>query len=75
MNSELFVGSHFLPLSLDIGQRNDGIVNAGCCRGSGGKRTRELSVGSPDRADETSSVHLGGRGGGRRLGKDVRYAS
>lgn len=64
MNSELFVGSHSLPLSLDIGQRNDGIVNTGCCRGSGGKRTRELPVGSPDWTNETSGVHLGGGGGG-----------
>ena len=73
MNGELFVGSHFLPLSLYIGERNDSIVNAGCCSGSGGKRTREMPVGGPDRAYETSGVHFGG--GGEGLGKDVRYAN
>jgi hypothetical protein len=58
MNSELFVGSHFLPLSFDIGQRDDSIVNTGCCNGSGREGTRELPAGGPDRADETSGVHF-----------------
>ena len=61
MDNELFVGSQFLPLGLDVGQRNDGLGSTGCGRGSGcGEGTRELPVGGPDGADETGSVHLRG---------------
>lgn len=58
VNSELFVGVQSRPLGLDVGQRNDGVVCPGSGRGCGGERTRELPVGDPDGADETSSVHL-----------------
>ena len=72
VDSELFISSQFLPLGLDVRQRNDGVVGTGCgCGSGGGERTREMPVGSPDGADETGSVHLGEGG----LGKDVRYAS
>ena len=71
MDGELLVGSQFLPLGLDVGQRNDCVVRMGRGRGSGGERTRELPVSDPDGADEAGGVHLGGR----RLRKDVRYAS
>jgi hypothetical protein len=58
--SELLVGGQFLPMGLDVGQRNDGVIRTGCGRGSGGERTRELPVGGPDGADKTGSVHSGG---------------
>ena len=60
MDGELLVGGQFLPLGLDIGQRNDGVVGPGRGRGSGGERTRELPVGGPDGADEAGGVHSGG---------------
>ena len=60
MDGELLVGGQFLPLGLDVGQRNDGVISTGCCRGSGGERTREMPGGGPDGANETGSVHLGG---------------
>ena len=64
VDGELFVCIQFLPLGLDVGQRNDGVVSTGCGGGggSGRERTRELPVGSPDGAEETGSVHWEGEG-------------
>ena len=60
MDGKLLVGGQFLPLCLDVGQRNDGVICTGCGRGGGGERTREMPVGNPDGANKTGSVHLGG---------------
>ena len=64
VDGKLFICVQFLPLGLNVGQRDDGVVRASCGggSGSGGERTRELPVGSPDGAEETSSVHWEGEG-------------